>query len=103
MSFTAEELLETVGPAVQVFINIFRATIIEYDNAIAYETNETRRIGLMFSKGDALDRAMESAETLAADTVYRTARAVGFSESVAAAEACRAKNVLNSKLVSFSF
>jgi hypothetical protein len=103
MSFTAEELFETVEPAIQVFINTFRATVIEYDNAIARETNETRRIGLMFSKGDALDRAMESAEILASDTVYRTARAVGLSESVAAAEARRAKNALNSKLVSFSF
>jgi hypothetical protein len=103
MSFTAEELFETVAPVVQVFIETFRTTIIEYDNAIALETNETRRIGLMFSKGDALDRAMECAETLASDTVYRTARTMGCSESVAKYEAARAKNALNSKLVSFSF
>jgi hypothetical protein len=103
MSFTTVELLEAVGLAVQVYIDIFRATSTEYNNAIARESNETHRIGLMFKKGDALDRAMEYAEILAHNTVYRTARTMGASESVATAQAQHAKNALNSKLVSFSF
>ncbi len=103
MSFTNNELLEAVGLAVDVYTKTFRATSTEYDDAIARESNETLRIGLMFSKGDALDRAMECAEILAADTVYRTARTMGCSESVAAASARHAKNAFNSKLVSFAF
>jgi hypothetical protein len=103
MSFTRSELLEAVSIAVEVYIDTFRATSTEYNNAIARETNETLRIGLMFSKGDALDRAQECAEILAHDTVYRTARAKGCSETIAEDQAHHAKHAFNSKLLNCAF
>ena len=103
MSFNRAELFDAVSIAVEVYVNTFRATVTEYDNAIASESNETLRIGLMFRKGNALDRALECAELLARDTVYRNARSKGCSETIAEAQSHRAKYAFDSKLVNWSF